>query len=468
MTPASNNHRLHESKAFREALFRSELHRAYAVIGVLLILAGPTAFMASSAPVVDSLKVVGLSAAVALLAVQAATVAAIRWAGRHDRLLPPWFNALGVVIECSIPTGAILCHIGFAILSPHAALSAPPVLAYGILIGLTTLRLQPWLCLLAGFASASGYLLAVAVVHARVGFEAISTGIPAAAYAMTPILIVTTGLAAAWVTKEIRAHVVAALGELETRQRMERLQQDLEVARTIQQSLLPRSAPQVRGFDIAGWNRPADETGGDYYDWQRVAPGRWIITLADVCGHGIGPALVTAACRAYVRASAVHHADLATLATRVNDLLAADLPEGRFVTMANLLIDEENGEVALLSAGHGPIVLYVGATGEVRDILPGDLPLAVASSVAYGPAQTLVLAPGDMIALATDGFVEWSRSVDPAQRDDFGLERLRESLRRHASMRAAELIDAVARDVETFAGGVSQQDDLTIVVVRRV
>src|SRR6185369_6085789 len=111
------------------------------------------------------------------------------------------------------------------------------------------------------------------------------------------------------------------------------------VARSIQQALIPHAGPSIPGFDIAGWNRPADQTGGDYYDWQMLPDGNWIVTLADVSGHGIGPALVTAACRAYVRASSFYNSDLSSLAGRMNRLLAEDLPEGRFVTMVSVIID---------------------------------------------------------------------------------------------------------------------------------
>src|SRR6185295_9269565 len=158
-------------------------------------------------------------------------------------------------------------------------------------------------------------------------------GLPTGAYVNTAFIILLTGLAAAWVTRQIRTHVESAMGEAETRHQMARMEQDLSVARTIQQALLPRAAPSIPGFDIAGWNRSADQTGGDYYDWLELPDGNWIVTLADVSGHGIGPAMVTAACRAYVRASGAQHGDLASLTTRINRLLADDLPVGRFVTM---------------------------------------------------------------------------------------------------------------------------------------
>jgi serine phosphatase RsbU (regulator of sigma subunit) len=280
-------------------------------------------------------------------------------------------------------------------------------------------------------------------------------------------LLLITGLAAAWVAREIRAHAEAALGEAETRRHMARIEHDLAIARSIQQALIPRAGPSIPGFDIAGWNRPADQTGGDYYDWQRMPDGAWIITLADVSGHGIGPAMVTAACRAYVRASASSHGDLPSLTSRINALLAADLPDGRFITMVSVLIDPGRVPVALLSAGHSPVVLYASSTGSVREIMPHDMPLAINPDQSFGPADSITLAPGDVLALVTDGFVEWARHDGHGKREEFGLQRLRESLRRHADLAASDMIAAITADVSAFAGAHSQQDDLTMVVIRR-
>jgi serine phosphatase RsbU (regulator of sigma subunit) len=249
---------------------------------------------------------------------------------------------------------------------------------------------------------------------------------------------------------------------------MDRMERDLHVARTTQQALLPKEVPAIPGFEIAGWNRPAEQTGGDYFDWQQLPDRRWLVTVADVSGHGIGPALVTAACRAYVRATTAHDGDLASVASRVNRLLADDLPQGRFVTMVSVLIGGHDEPVALLSAGHGPIVLYLGASGIVQDVLPGDLPLAVDRNAAFGPPHILALQPDDVLALVTDGFTEWARYDQGGRREGFGIERLRDSFRRHAHLSAAAMIGAITADAEAFTGPTPQQDDLTMVIIRRV
>ncbi|MGE3106805.1 MAG: PP2C family protein-serine/threonine phosphatase [Phycisphaerales bacterium] len=468
---------LEASSAFRAAVLRNEARRAYVVVVIVLVIFVSLVVLGGapdSTP--DVIIHVGLAAAGALLLVQGAVIWEVRRARRRERAgghgeFPLWFAAATVILESLVPTAAILAHIRIGVIGPYAALSAPPVLVYGLLCGLTTLRLRPWLCMLSGTVAAAGYVAMVAYVEWGVHAIAAKGSLDPAGYVMMPMLIFASGVGAAWVAKEIRTYVSAALREARTRAHAERLERDIEVARSIQQALLPRRAPSVRGFDIAGWNRPADETGGDYFDWQQVSDGegseRWIITLADVCGHGIGPALVTAACRAYVRASATHHADLESLATRINRLLSEDLPDGRFVTMASVLLNPPDGRVALLSAGHGPIVLYVKSTGRLTDVLPRDVPLAIVPEQEFGPAELFGMEAGDVLALVTDGFVEWCRQAGGARREAFGIDRLRESLSRHAGLRAEEIIRAVADDVRAFAGGDAQQDDLTMVIIKR-
>jgi serine phosphatase RsbU (regulator of sigma subunit) len=459
---------LSASRAFREAAARSEVRRAYVVIGVIGLMVGLLLVRNSTEAIEYQIRIAGAMGIGVLFGLQLGVIAFVRWTQRHERSIPTWFSVATVVIESLIPSAMILSNIVSGALAPYVSLSSPPILVYGLLMSLTTLRLRPLLCVLAGAVSAAGYAAILAYVICILDLSKPTTGLPPAAYVSTAALLLMSGLAAAWVAREIRRHMEAALGEAETRRRMERIEQDLSVAQSIQQALLPSAAPNIPGFEIAGWNRPADQTGGDYYDWQMLPDGNWIITLADVSGHGIGPALVTAACRAYVRASGSQHGDLASLTSRINRLLADDLPDGRFVTMVSVLIDPRGGPFALLSAGHGPIVLYLSSTGVVEDIMAHNLPLAVEPDLTFGPAQTIHLARGDVLALVTDGFSEWARIEPDGRRIEFGLARLRDSLRRHALLPAAAMIEAITRDVAAFTHPAPQQDDLTMVVIRRV
>jgi serine phosphatase RsbU (regulator of sigma subunit) len=262
-------------------------------------------------------------------------------------------------------------------------------------------------------------------------------------------------------TADLRSHVERLAVEKAERQRIEH---DLDIARRIQQGLLPTAKPELKDYDIAGWSRAADKTGGDYYDWQRLPDGRLLISLADVSGHGIGPALVAAVCRAYARASVTaHEHDLARIVDRLNELLVDDMPEGRFVTFAGVLLDPQRHRAHMMSAGHGPLFRCIAAGGKLIESDADGLPLGLISGNEYGPAHEFALEPGDAVLLVTDGLFEWSN----AEGDSFGLGRLRAAIRDLAPLSADDMIQGLYERAREYAGRIPQADDVTIVVVRR-
>jgi serine phosphatase RsbU (regulator of sigma subunit) len=211
-------------------------------------------------------------------------------------------------------------------------------------------------------------------------------------------------------------------------------------------------------------NRPADETGGDYYDWHTLPDGRLAVVVADVTGHGIGPALLMAVCRAYARASVPIVSECGEFFRQLNEFLYPDLRGDRFITFALALLDER-GMVQLCSAGHGPTLLYRASTGRVERFGADGIPLGVDAKVAYGPARPLDLQSGDVLLMLTDGFFEWRRSADG---EAFGIDRLCEELVRCSRDGAASILDRLDKRVCEFVGGSKQSDDMTAVVVRRL
>lgn len=244
------------------------------------------------------------------------------------------------------------------------------------------------------------------------------------------------------------------------KQQMER---DLNIARDIQQQLLPEKNPHFDGFDIAGWNKPADQTGGDLYDFLPLDAHRLGFMVADATGHGIGPALIVAQCRALLRATMGAMEDLAQVARRVNDLLHEDLPDDRFVTVCFGVLDARSARIAYTSAGHGPLLLYRAATGRLEQYQATGLPMGIMVDIEIDPGEPIDLEPGDMFVLLTDGFLEWSR----ADGELYGTARLEQLLAREPQRSCAQLIKAIHEDVLQFAGGTPQLDDLTIVLIRR-
>lgn len=244
----------------------------------------------------------------------------------------------------------------------------------------------------------------------------------------------------------------------------QRMQRDLDLAREIQQGLLPRVPPDIPGFEVAGWSKPADETGGDCYDWLLLPDGWLAIVIGDATGHGIGPALVSSEARALLRATVTQSRDPGMIVPHVNDLIAEDLREGTFVTAFVGFLDPGAGTVAYTSAGHGPILAFAAGDGTVTEHPTHGTPLGLFPGMEYDPPTSVALAPGDMLLLFTDGFFEWARHDG----EQFGQERLGEVVRECRERPAAEIIAAVFDAVTAFAGGSPQADDCTAVIVKRL
>ncbi len=243
----------------------------------------------------------------------------------------------------------------------------------------------------------------------------------------------------------------------------QQLERDLALARDIQQRLLPTQEPEVQGYDIAGWNKPADETGGDCYDYVPLKNGRLGVLMADVTGHGVGPALIAAECRALVRALASVSADPFEILARANELIHPDLDSGRFVTTFFGALDPVEHRVDYLSAGHGPLLHYHHASGVTREIAATTFPMGILSELETGHAPPIALRRGDMLVLVTDGFFEWAN----LKGEQFGTKRLADLIHTHRNLPAADIIARLHTSVTTFGQNTPQNDDLTAVIIKR-
>jgi phosphoserine phosphatase len=255
----------------------------------------------------------------------------------------------------------------------------------------------------------------------------------------------------------VALHRHALLEEYAEKQRMAR---DLEIARRIQQALFPRGQPHVAGYEIAGWNRCADETGGDCYDFMPMDDGRLAIMLADATGHGIGAALVIAQYRSLTRGMLSVTSSLPTVAERVNGALCRDLSDDCFVTAFLGVLDPARHELAYVSAGQGPLLFISSAGVEARSAT--GLPLAILDRFEC-ESEAFTFAPGDVLVLLTDGFYE---AANPAG-EPYGEERVMAYVQRHGGRSPEALIDGLQTEIMQFTEGCAQADDLTAVLVRR-
>ena len=251
---------------------------------------------------------------------------------------------------------------------------------------------------------------------------------------------------------------------LEEQSAKRKLEHGLDIARKIQRSLLPEEDPRLDGFDIAGWSKPADAVGGDFYDYLTMGDDRLGIVLADVIGHGLGSSLLACECRALVRAIASMKGDLETIITRANEILHRDLKEERFVTLFLGDLDLACAQVRYISAGHAPLFYCPTRGGACRRMDSTMLPLGIRPSIGADPVRTLAMQSGDILTLVTDGFDEWANPAD----EPFGTDRIFAVIRRYRHESAAALIQRLHEEVVAFASGTRQADDLTALVVKRL
>jgi serine phosphatase RsbU (regulator of sigma subunit) len=236
-------------------------------------------------------------------------------------------------------------------------------------------------------------------------------------------------------------------------------QEKLRLARIIQQRYFPAAPPVVPGFDLGGASYPAEATGGDYFDYFPLPGGRVGLVIADVSGHGLGPALGMSQTRAYLRALLPLDLDVGQLVTRLNDFLIEDSPDDLFVTLFLAQLDPHDGEFVYASAGHQCFLLGPGdemqrleATGMPLGILPEGVPSA-------DPRKLL---PGQLVLFMTDGI---SEAMSP-RGDDFGIERALDVVRANRHQSATEIVDTLYRDIRRFANDAPQQDDITAVILK--
>lgn len=240
------------------------------------------------------------------------------------------------------------------------------------------------------------------------------------------------------------------------------LSQEVAVARDIQMSTLPESMPVVPGYDLHGHFQPTDQTGGDLYDLV-VLDGRLFMLLGDATGHGFGPALSATQMQAMLRVSFRLGADLDHAYMHVNNQLEEDLPDDRFITAFMGFLDPESHQVNYHSGGQGPILHFHAADGTCDWHKPTNFPLGVMEIDGKQESANLQLEPGDILALISDGVYEYNNSDGTP----FGEDRVAQVFRAHHQLPMTGLTDRLIQAVRAFGGEAPQQDDITLVLVRR-
>ena len=244
----------------------------------------------------------------------------------------------------------------------------------------------------------------------------------------------------------------------------EKRQMDREfaLAQEIQQRLLPDHPPEVPGYELWGSNVPSRQVSGDYFDFKPRRDGKIYCAIADVCGKGVGPALLMASLQASFHAWADELVPVSEMTGRLSEAISRRTGPDRFITFFLLLFDPATGEVEYTNAGHNQ-GLVIRKSGAIEELPSHGLPLALFPGRPYGSSK-ITLATDDLICLYTDGVTE---AANPAG-EEFGLARLKEFLGTQVGTEPSAVDDALARTLEEHAAGEHFADDRTLLMVRRI
>jgi serine phosphatase RsbU (regulator of sigma subunit)/anti-sigma regulatory factor (Ser/Thr protein kinase) len=248
--------------------------------------------------------------------------------------------------------------------------------------------------------------------------------------------------------------------QAELRQR-ERIEQELKVAQLIQQQFLPRELPDLPGWHVAAYYRPARAVGGDFYDFIELPDGQVGIVVGDVTDKGVPAALVMATTHSILRAEAPRLVAPAEVLRRANDLLLDEMPAHMFVTCLYAVLDPASGRLRFANAGHNLPNLRAQAEGEVVELRATGMPLGLLPGMGYEEAEA-ILGPGDRLLLHSDGLAE----AHGPDGEMFGFPRLTKLCGEPGGGEA--LIDLLLAELAAFTGpGWEQEDDITLVAVQR-
>jgi sigma-B regulation protein RsbU (phosphoserine phosphatase) len=258
-------------------------------------------------------------------------------------------------------------------------------------------------------------------------------------------------------------HFVSVGKDITELQKATQRESQLRLARSVQQRLYPRVAPEIDGYRIAGAAVLADVTGGDYFDYVALRDDLQGLIIGDASGHGFNSALLMAQTRASLRSVAQTQSDPGVILRALNRLLAADATNGNFVTMLIAVLDPRTGLLGYASAGH-TTGYVIDSSGDVKEELRSTgIPLAVLPDTTFETVRCAALEAGDMVALLTDGITE-AHAPDGSMLGAEGVLRL---IREHDDASASEILGRLLGGTRDFAQGEPPHDDVTAVICKK-
>jgi phosphoserine phosphatase RsbU/P len=241
----------------------------------------------------------------------------------------------------------------------------------------------------------------------------------------------------------------------------ERLEREMHLASEIQRQILPKGAPAVPGYQVAGWYRPARQVGGDYYDLFPLQDGRLNLVVGDVSGKGMPAALMVSTLHSALRLLLDQAPFGPSLLERLNRHIVESSAANKFITMLLAELSPETGVLHYMNAGHNPGVL-LHRDGSYEELKAGGLPLGLLPEARY-QSRAVTMELGDILCIYSDGITEAAAPDD----EEFGMQRLVDLLRRGRDLPLVDLMEEIPREVGEFSQGSPQGDDQTVVLLRR-
>ncbi|MBN1899103.1 MAG: SpoIIE family protein phosphatase [Spirochaetes bacterium] len=246
-----------------------------------------------------------------------------------------------------------------------------------------------------------------------------------------------------------------------------RLKKEMQLAQSIQHTLLPKSIPRIEGYDIGAKYEAAMEVGGDYYDFFDVDKNSLGIAVGDVSGKGIGGALVMTMTRTALRLEARGDKRAAHVLANLNNTLDGEFKKGMYITLFYVVLDSKKRVINYASAGHNPMILYRGDTGQLYNLNPKgfSIGLNLGGTDLFRQKitqESIKLKKGDLLLIYTDGITEAMNSA----REEFGEHRLFDTLKKYNTLPAEEMAEKILDEITDFTAGYPQSDDITFVIVK--
>jgi phosphoserine phosphatase RsbU/P len=249
---------------------------------------------------------------------------------------------------------------------------------------------------------------------------------------------------------------------LEERIDKERMEEELSIAKSIQQGLLPDPIPEVEGIDLAAKMISSREVGGDYFDIAKTPDGNTIFSIADVTGKGVPAALLMANLQSMLHVLLPVDITLAEATERMNNIICKNTPSDKFITFFWAKYLDKIKILRYVNAGHNPPLLLRNASDHFEELSDGGLLLGAMETMTPYQQSDIQLNPGDLLVCYTDGVNE---AMAPGKDEEFGIDRLMDCIKKNRNRSSAELLDAIVEDVKNFSGH-KLADDLTLLIIK--